>query len=75
MISHGVGVKTGHRMGHMSMAGPGGSLAAFADLDVERKIFIHINNTNPVLVEGSEERAHVAEQGWDVAYDGMELVL
>ena len=75
MISHGVGVKTGHRMGHMSMAGPGGSLAAFADLDVARKVYIHINNTNPVLVEGSQERAQVTEQGWDVAYDGMELEL
>ncbi|MGI9413079.1 MAG: pyrroloquinoline quinone biosynthesis protein PqqB [Hyphomicrobiales bacterium] len=75
MISHGVGQKTGHRMGHMSMAGPDGSLAAFADLDVGRKIYIHINNTNPVLVEDSPERAQVRDSGWDVAHDGMELVV
>ena len=75
MIRAGVGRKTGRRMGHMSIDGPDGSLAAFADLRVERKIFIHINNTNPILCAGSRERAAVEAAGWDVARDGMELTL
>jgi len=75
MITHGVGQKTGHRMGHMSMDGADGSVAAFHDLDITRKVFVHINNTNPVLVEGSRERDLVTAQGWEVAFDGMELTL
>jgi len=75
MIQAGVGVKTGKRMGHISMSGPEGSLAAFSGLDVSRKIFIHINNTNPVLLEGSDQRFEAEAAGWEVAYDGMEIVL
>ena len=75
MIRLGLGEKTGRRMGHMSIAGPEGSLAAFADLEIKRKIYLHINNTNPVLVEGSPERAAVNAAGWEVAYDGMEIPL
>ncbi|MBX2853335.1 MAG: pyrroloquinoline quinone biosynthesis protein B, partial [Rhodobacteraceae bacterium] len=75
MIREGVGQKTGARMGHLSMAGPEGSLAAFRDLGVRRKIYIHINNTNPVLREGSPERAEVSAAGWEVAFDGMEITM
>jgi pyrroloquinoline quinone biosynthesis protein B len=75
MIRSGTGVKTGARMGHMSVSGPDGSLAAFAALDVRRKIFIHINNTNPILLDDSAERATVGAAGWEVAYDGMEITL
>ena len=75
MIRAGVGQKTGARMGHMAMAGEDGSLKAFATLDVARKIYVHINNTNPVLREGSTERAEVEAAGWEVAYDGMEVEL
>lgn len=75
MVAGGVGVKTGQRMGHMSMAGPDGSIAAFADLDVARRMFIHINNTNPVIVDDSPERAEVVAAGWEVARDGMEIEL
>jgi pyrroloquinoline quinone biosynthesis protein B len=57
MIVQGVGRKTGLRMGHMSCSGAEGSLAAFEKLDVTRKVFIHINNTNPLLDAGSAERA------------------
>lgn len=76
----GVGDKTGARMGHMSIAGgngddDGGTLAAFAGLDIRRKLFIHLNTTNPVLDEFSPERAHAHSQGWQVAEDGMELRL
>ncbi|MFQ5785596.1 MAG: pyrroloquinoline quinone biosynthesis protein PqqB [Alphaproteobacteria bacterium] len=75
MIAAGVGVKTGRRMGHMSMSGPEGSIAAFADLDVGRKLFIHINNTNPVLLDDSPERAQAVAAGWEIAEDGMEIDL
>jgi pyrroloquinoline quinone biosynthesis protein B len=74
MIRTGTGEKTGRRMGHMPIDGAGGSLAALDGLDA-RRIFIHINNTNPILVDGSPERRRVAESGWDVAQDGMEIVL
>jgi pyrroloquinoline quinone biosynthesis protein B len=75
MILAGAGQKTGARMGHMSIGGPGGTLAAFADLPVRRRILIHINNTNPVLLADSAERALVRAAGWDVAEDGMEISL
>lgn len=73
MIRDKVGVKTGKRMGHMSVSDPDGTIAAFAPLDVRRKIFIHINTTNPILLEDSPERAVVEAAGWEVACDGMEL--
>ena len=62
-------------MGHIRMSGPQGSIAAFAALGVERRIFVHINNTNPVLRDDSPERAQVERAGWEVAYDGMEIRL
>lgn len=74
MITASTGSKTGRRMGHMSIDGPDGSLAALATLRA-RRIYIHINNTNPILVEGSPERARVTGQGWEVAEDGLEIVL
>ena len=52
MIQQGVGQKTGARMGHMSISGPEGSMAAFADLNVARKVYVHLNNTNPVWRDG-----------------------
>jgi len=73
MIRDGVGVKTGARMGHLSVSGEHGTLAAFADLGVRRKVFLHINTTNPMLLEDSPQRATVEQAGWEVAYDGMEL--
>ncbi len=73
MIRLGVGTKTGKRMGHLSMSGDDGVIAAFRDLGVKRKVFIHINNTNPVLLEDSPERAEAERAGWTIAHDGMEL--
>ncbi len=75
MIAAGVGVKTGRRMGHMSMSGADGTIAAFEGIDVDRKVFIHINNTNPALLDDSTERAQAEAAGWEVAYDGMEMTL
>lgn len=75
MIQQGVGKKTGQRMGHISMSGAGGSIAAFDKLNVERKIFVHINNTNPVLIADTPERQHAEAAGWEISYDGMEVQL
>ena len=75
MPRQGAGSKTGRRMGHMSLSGPEGTLATFADSPVARKVFIHINNTNPILLADSAERAAVEQAGWEVAYDGMEITL
>jgi len=75
MIRLGVGGKTGRRMGHMSMSGDDGVIAAFRDLGIERKVFIHINNTNPVLLEDSPERAAAEAADWTIAHDGLELSL
>ena len=75
MVAGGLSPKTGRRMGHMSMSGPDGSMAAFEGLRVGRKIFVHINNSNPVLMEDSAEHARVVAAGWEVAYDGMEIIL
>lgn len=75
MVAAGISQKTGARMGHMSVDGPEGTVAAFSDLDVRRKIFIHINTTNPILDAGSPERAGVEAAGWEVAEDGMEIRL
>jgi pyrroloquinoline quinone biosynthesis protein B len=74
MIASGTGSKTGRRMGHMPIDGADGSLAAL-DRVAARRIYVHINNTNPILVEGSPERAEVERRGWEVAADGMEIVL
>ncbi len=71
----GTGSKTAGRMGHMSMSGTEGSIAAFAGLDVARKAFIHINNTNPVLLHDSVERRQAEAAGWEITYDGMEFLL
>ena len=74
MIRTETGKKSGRRMGHLPINGPDGSLAALAGLS-SRRIFVHINNTNPLLVDGSPERARVAAAGWEVAEDGMEILL
>ncbi|MDY8107745.1 pyrroloquinoline quinone biosynthesis protein PqqB [Fulvimarina sp. 2208YS6-2-32] len=75
MKNAGVGVKTGRRMGHMPISDEGGSLHAFDDANIARRIYIHINNTNPILVDGSDEKRIVEAAGWQVAYDGMDLSL
>ena len=75
MASSKVGEKTGQRMGHMNNSGTDGSIEAFKNLDVKRKIYIHINTTNPILLGDSNERKIVEENGWEVSYDGMEIDL
>lgn len=75
MIAAGVGPKTGRRMGHMPVNGPGGTLEAFMALEVRRRILIHLNNSNPLLLDDSPERAALTNHGWEVAEDGMEILL
>ncbi|TMV83389.1 pyrroloquinoline quinone biosynthesis protein PqqB [Thioclava sp. BHET1] len=74
MIQSGTGAKTGARMGHIAMSGAHGSLARLSDLP-GRRIYIHINNTNPVLLPDSPERAQLLARGWTLAHDGMEIEL
>ena len=73
MVRAGLSQKTGQRMGHMSISGADGSIAAFEGLDVGRKIFVHMNNTNPILRPDSSEKAQAEQAGWIVAQDGMEI--
>ena len=65
--------KTGERIGHMNMSGSAGSIEQIDPLGIGRKIFIHINNSNPALREDSPERAAIERAGWEVSYDGMEV--
>jgi pyrroloquinoline quinone biosynthesis protein B len=74
MIAAGVGHKAGRRMGHMPITGPGGSLEALSELNISRKIYVHINNTNPIWRHGPE-RDFVLSHGFEIAQDGMEVTL
>jgi pyrroloquinoline quinone biosynthesis protein B len=74
-IRLGAGPKTGRRMGHMPMTGASSTLEAFAGIPVARRLFVHLNNTNPALLADSPERAQLAAAGWEVAEDGMEIRL
>ena len=73
MIRAGIGVKTGRRMGHVSVSGTDGTIASLADSGIARKIFVHINNTNPLHRPDSAERAEAERAGWEVGQDGMEI--
>jgi pyrroloquinoline quinone biosynthesis protein B len=62
-------------MGHVPLTGPGGSLEVLAGLERPRTVLVHINNTNPILLEDSPEREEVVRAGVEVAYDGLEVDL
>ncbi len=72
MIAAGIGHKTGTRMGHVAIAGPQGSLARLAGLR-GRRIYFHLNNSNPVLLENSPEYRQVRAAGFEIAHDGMQV--
>jgi pyrroloquinoline quinone biosynthesis protein B len=74
MITSGTGTKTGRRMGHMPIDGEDGTLGLLAGLKA-RRILIHINNTNPILIADSAERRKAEQAGFEIAEDGMEIVL
>ncbi|HTG38892.1 pyrroloquinoline quinone biosynthesis protein PqqB [Sphingomonas sp.] len=75
MVVAGLGSKTGRRMGHMSLSGDEGTLAAFRSIEVGRKVIIHMNNSNPVLLADTPERTEAEDAGWIVGEDGMEFAL
>jgi pyrroloquinoline quinone biosynthesis protein B len=69
----GISQRTAHDMGHVPLSGQGGTLEALAALKRPRKALVHINNTNPILLEDSPERDAVVQAGVEVAYDGLEI--
>ena len=73
MIRAGLGHKTGQRMGHLSMSGQDGTMAALDDLGIARRVFVHINNTNPALLPGSPERQALTRAGWHIPMTGEEF--
>jgi pyrroloquinoline quinone biosynthesis protein B len=75
LITLGVGEKRAEQMAHLPVGGAGGSLAALRDLRATRRVYIHLNNTNPLLHDDSPERAAVTAAGWEVAWDGMTVEL
>ena len=75
LIAAGLGAKTGQGMGHISMSGTTGAIESLANLEIGRKVFLHINNSNPALLHGSPERNSVERAGWQIAADGMEITL
>ena len=75
LIAAGLGNKTGRSMGHIAMSGEAGAIAALENLGIERKIFLHINNSNPALLHDSEERRAAEQAGWRIPADGTEIML
>jgi pyrroloquinoline quinone biosynthesis protein B len=71
----GISARSARDMGHLPLSGPGGTLEALARLQRPRKALVHINNTNPILLEDSPERNAVLRAGVEVAYDGLEVDL
>ena len=75
LIASGLASKTGQAMGHIAMSGKSGAIEQLAGLDIDRKIFLHINNSNPALLSASAERSQLERAGWQIPADGTEIVL
>ncbi len=75
LIAAGLGTKTGQSMGHIAMSGKNGAIESLDGLDIDRKLFLHVNNSNPALLHGSEERKIAEQAGWQIPADGTEIVL
>jgi pyrroloquinoline quinone biosynthesis protein B len=75
LIVAGLGNKTGQGMGHIAMSGDHGAIESLAGLDIGRKIFLHINNSNPALLHDSAERKSAERAGWQIPADGTEITL
>jgi len=73
LVTQGLAQKTALSMGHVPISGPDGSLVQLSSLRNARKIYTHLNNTNPLLIEDAPERRVVEEAGWEVAFDGMDF--
>jgi len=75
MVSLGITERTAHDMGHVPIDGKNGSLAWLRELNIPQKVYIHINNTNPILLKTSPERKTVSQARIEVGYDGMEILI
>jgi pyrroloquinoline quinone biosynthesis protein B len=75
LIAAGLGTKTGQSMGHIAMSGDQGAIESLKGLDIGRKIFLHINNSNPALLAASSERNIAERAGWQIPADGTEITL
>jgi pyrroloquinoline quinone biosynthesis protein B len=75
LIAAGLSHKTGQAMGHIAMSGERGAIAALDGLGIGKKVFLHINNSNPAWLHHSEERKAVEKAGWQIPADGTEIVL
>ncbi|CAM3232019.1 pyrroloquinoline quinone biosynthesis protein B [Paracoccus aminovorans] len=73
MVREGLGAKTGRRMGHVPVSGPGGSLDALGRVSLGARIYVHLNNSNPLVDPASPERAQAQAAGWKIGHDGMEI--
>lgn len=73
MIRTQTGMKTGRRMGHVPVSGADGSMSGLKSLVATRRYFVHLNNTNPLLIENSPEQLSARQLGWVVSHDGMEI--
>jgi pyrroloquinoline quinone biosynthesis protein B len=73
MIQLGASSLTARQMGHLQISGAGGSAERLAALPIPRKVYLHINNTNPILDEESPERGLLSSMGIEVGWDGMEM--
>jgi len=75
MSRHGINNKKASEMGHLDQSSKGGIMETLSSLHKPRKILIHINNTNPILREDSEERKLLESNEIEVSYDGMDIIL
>lgn len=75
LVARGLGRARAQDMAHVPVGGADGSLARLAAFTGARRVYTHINNTNPMLRADSAERAHVEGAGWEIASDGLEVVL
>jgi pyrroloquinoline quinone biosynthesis protein B len=75
LIVAGLGNKTGQGMGHIAMSGHSGAIESLAGVAIENKMFLHINNSNPVLLRDSDERKAAEAAGWQIPADGTEITL
>lgn len=75
MLRAGLGKKTGRRMGHVPVTGDGGSLAAFDNAGIGRRVYVHLNNSNPLTDPRSAEATAARAAGWQIGHDGMEIDL
>ena len=75
MSRYGINDKRASEMGHLDQSSKGGIMEILSSFDKPRKILIHINNTNPILRNDSDERKLLERNGIEVSYDGMDIIL